>query len=87
LVDTGNLGYGTGWIDAALGLFAAAMVLGALGGQRPKQARLLASTLASQGKPTSTELRALLDDRLSRATNYLAAAVVVAILVLMVFKP
>ena len=32
-------------------------------------------------------LGALLDDRLSRATNYLAAALVVAILVLMVFKP
>jgi uncharacterized membrane protein len=87
LVDTGNFGYGTGWIDAALGLFAAVMVLGALGGRRPKQARLLASRLASDGKPTSTELRALLDDRLSRATNYLAAALVVAILVLMVFKP
>ena len=47
----------------------------------------MASRLASEGKPTSTELRALLDDRMSRATNYLSAAVVVAILVLMVFKP
>ena len=87
LVHLGDFGYGDGWIDAALALFVAAMVLGAVGGQRPKQARLLASRLAAEGQSTSAELRELLDDRLSRATNYLAAAVVVAILVLMVFKP
>jgi uncharacterized membrane protein len=87
LVDTGDFGWGAGWIDAALGLFVAAMALGAIGGQRPKQARLLASRLAAEGQPASAELRALLDDRLSRATNYLATAIVVAILVLMVFKP
>jgi hypothetical protein len=63
------------------------MALGAVGGQRPKQARLLASRLGAQGQSTSAELRELLDDRLSRAANYLAAVVVVAILVLMVFKP
>lgn len=87
LVHLGHFGYGAGWIDAALALFAAAIALGAVGGQRPKQARLLASRLADEGQPASTELRALLDDRRSRATNYLAAVVVVAILVLMVFKP
>jgi uncharacterized membrane protein len=87
LVDTGHFGWGTGWIDAALALFVAALALGAIGGQRPKQARILATRLAAEGKPGSAELRRLLDDPLSRATNYLAAAVVVAILVLMVFKP
>jgi uncharacterized membrane protein len=87
LVHLGDFSYGDGWIDAALALFVAAIALGAVGGQRPKQARLLASRLAAEGQSTSAELRELLDDRLSRATNYLAAAVVVAILVLMVFKP
>jgi uncharacterized membrane protein len=87
LVHLGDFGYGDGWIDAALVLFVAAMALGAVGGQRPKQARLLASRLGAQGQSTSAELRELLDDRLSRAANYLAAVVVVAILVLMVFKP
>jgi uncharacterized membrane protein len=87
LVDTGDFGWGTGWIDGALGLFVAAIALGAIGGQRPKQARLLATRLAAEGRQASPELRALLDDRLSRATNYLAAAIVVAILALMVFKP
>jgi len=33
------------------------------------------------------ELRALLDDRLSRAENYASLLVVLVILVLMVFKP
>jgi uncharacterized membrane protein len=87
LVHLRDFGYGDGWIDAALGLFVAAMALGAFGGQRPKQARLLASRLAAEGQSTSAQLRGLLDDRLSRVTNYLAAAAVVAILVLMVFKP
>jgi uncharacterized membrane protein len=87
LVDVGDFDYGDSWIDGTLALFVAAMALGAIGGQRPKQARLLASRLAAAGQPASAELRALLDDRLSRATNYLAAALVVAILVLMVFKP
>ena len=87
LVHLGHFGYGDGWIGTALALFVAAMALGAVGGQRPKQARLLASRLAAEGQPASAELRALLDDRLSRATNYLAAGVVIAILVLMVFKP
>jgi uncharacterized membrane protein len=87
LVDTGGFGYDDGWIQAALGLFVVAVALGAIGGQRPKQARLLASRLAAEGKPASPELRALLDGPLSRVINYLAGATVVAILVLMVFKP
>ena len=40
LVHLGGFGYGDGWIDAALVLFVAAIALGAVGGQRPKQARL-----------------------------------------------
>jgi uncharacterized membrane protein len=87
LVDTSGFGWDDGWIQASLGLFVLAVVLGAIGGQRPKQARLMASRLAAEGKPETPELRALLDGRLSRAVNYLAGAVVLAILVLMVFKP
>ncbi len=87
LVDAGHFGWGTGWIDGALALFVLAIALGAIGGQRPKQARLLAARLAAEGQPGSEQLRRLLDDPLSRSINYLAAVVVVAILVLMVFKP
>lgn len=87
LVHLGGFSYGAGWIDAALALYALALALGAVGGRRPKQARRLATQLAAQDAPVSAELRALLDDRLSRAANYTSAAAVVAILVLMVFKP
>ena len=87
LVDLERLGYGDGWIVAALVLFAAVSVLGGVGGQRPKRARKLAERLAEHGDAETPELRALLDDRTARALNYVSAAVVLAIVVLMVFKP
>ena len=64
-----------------------AFILGAIGGQRPKRARLLAARLAAEGAEAAAELRALLDDRLSRAFNYGAALAVLAALVIMVWKP
>jgi uncharacterized membrane protein len=73
--------------DAAIALYLAALVLGAIGGRRPKQARQLATRPASEDAPTSAQLRALLNDPLSLAANYTSAAAVLAILVLMVFKP
>ncbi len=87
LVHLGHFGYGAGWVDAALALYVVALVLGALGGQGPKQARKLATGLAQEGKPVSAELRALLDDPVSRLENYGSLLVVLAILALMVFKP
>ncbi len=81
-----DLGYGSGWVDAALALFVIAMLLGGLAGQRPKRARLLATELAREDRAPTPELRALLDDPLSRAANYASAALIVAILALMVFK-
>ena len=87
LVHLGGFGYQAGWIEAALALFAAASVLGAIGGQRPKRARKLAVLLAREGAEETDELRALLDDRVTLALNYVLLALVVAIVVLMVFKP
>jgi uncharacterized membrane protein len=87
LVGLEDVGYGTGWVDAALALFVAATLLGGLGGQRPKQARKLAARLACDGSEVSPELRALLDDPIARTANYASAALIVAILALMVFKP
>ena len=87
LVHLEGFSYGDGWIDAALALYVIALVLGGLGGQRPKQARLLAGELAARGEPATDELRALLTDRPSLAANYTAAICVLAILALMVFKP
>jgi uncharacterized membrane protein len=87
LVHLEDLGYGAGWIDAAIALYVVALVLGGLGGQRPKQARLLACELAARDQPANERLRTLLADRGSLAANYGAAVCVLAILALMVFKP
>ena len=87
LVHLGRFGYGSGWVVAALALFAAVNILGGAGGQRPKRARKLAASLAREGDAGTTELRALLDDRATLVLNYLSAVIVLAIVVLMVFKP
>jgi uncharacterized membrane protein len=81
-----DVGFGTGWVDAAIALFVAAMALGGWAGQRPKRARRLAARLAEEDGEAG-ELRALLDDPASRAANYASALLVLAILALMVFKP
>ena len=86
-ISNGFYSLGDGWIAGALGLLALAFVLGAIGGQRPKRARRLAAELAAAGNEPTAELRSLLDDRLSIAFNYAAAAAVIAALVLMVWKP
>jgi uncharacterized membrane protein len=87
LVDLGNFGYGSGWVEAAIALYVVVLVLGGLGGRRPKEARLLATRLAAKDGPMTNELRALLDNRISRAENYGSLLIVLAIVVLMVFKP
>lgn len=87
LVHLDHFGYGAAWVDAAITLYFVALALGAAGGRRPKQARRLASRLAADGLPANPELRALLDDRVSRAQNYASLLVVLVILALMVFKP
>ena len=87
LVGLEDVGYGATWIVAAIALFVTASALGAHGGRRPKQARLLATRLAREGREETPELRALLDDRASRAANYLSGLLVLVILALMVFQP
>lgn len=66
----GKWGYGSGWVDISIGLYVAALALGGLGGQHPKQARRLATELAGRNAPINDELRALLDDPVSRTENH-----------------
>lgn len=87
LVHLGSWGYGSGWVDASIALYLLALALGGLGGQRPKQARRRASELADRDAPADRELRALLDDPISRAANYGSLVLILAIVVIMVFKP
>lgn len=87
LVHLGGWGYGSGWVDTSIGLYLAALALGGFGGRRPKRARRLATELAGQQAPVDGQLRALLDDPVSRAANYGSLALILAIIVIMVFKP
>jgi MFS family permease len=87
LVHLGKWGYGAGWVDASIVLSLVVIGLGGVGGRRPKEARLLASRLAEQDVASDSELRALLDDRVSRAENYGSLLLVLVIIALMVFKP
>ena len=85
LVHLGGFGYASGWVDAAIATFLAALALGAYGGQAPKRARRLAAA-ASASAAVAEELRAALDDPRALAANYLALALVLATITLMVFK-
>lgn len=82
LVHLGGFGYGVGWVDDSIALY----VFGAVGGQRPKQARRLAARLHAEHVAVTEELRELLDDRLSRAANYASLLAIRVVLVLMVFR-
>jgi uncharacterized membrane protein len=80
-------GFSPAWIQAALGLWVAAMVLGALGGRTARRARHLAEQLASEGDAPSPELRALVSKRGPLWASYTSFALVLAIVVLMVWQP
>jgi uncharacterized membrane protein len=87
LVHLDGLGLGEPWLSQALGLFVVAIVLGAVGGRRPRHARELAERLGAAGEPVTPALRRLLDDRWSALANLVAAAAMLGVLWLMVAKP
>lgn len=84
-----HLGYGLspGWIQASLTLWVASMALGAVGGRTARQARYLAEERAAAGDEPSDELRRLVAHRPSLWASYASTALLVAIVVLMVWKP
>ena len=84
-----HLGYGLtpGWIRASLGLWLASIVLGAIGGRTARHARHLAERLAAEGDEVSQELRALVAHRPSLWLSYASGLLLVAIVVLMVWRP
>ncbi len=87
LTAIGPYGFGDGWLSASLGLLVVAGALGAVGGRRPKQARLHAERLARDHAPADLLLRRLLNDRAAMALNYLSALALIGILALMITKP
>jgi len=84
-----HVGYGLSpaWIQASLALWAASVVTGALGGRTARRSRYLAERLAAEGDRPSDELRALVGHRPSLWLSYLSGTLVLAIVVLMVWKP
>jgi uncharacterized membrane protein len=82
-----DVGLGTGWVSAALALWVVMMLLGGLGGRSARHARELAERLAAEGDRPSDDLRSLVSHRPSLLLSYASTAAIVAIVVLMVWKP
>ena len=82
-----GFGLSPAWIQAALGLWVAAMVVGGYGGRTARHARHLAQRLAAEGDAPSAELHALVAARLPLVASFASALMLVAILVLMVWQP
>jgi uncharacterized membrane protein len=85
--DTATYDLGDAWIAASLGLWVFALALGGAGGRRDRRTRELAERLASEGDRPSPELAARLRDPLSVAASYGSGLAVVAIVVLMIWRP
>ncbi len=87
LAEHEGLGLSPAWIQAALGLWVAAMALGGIGGRTARHARTLAERLAAEDDRPSPELHALLGARGPLAASYLSGLLLFAIVVLMVWRP
>jgi uncharacterized membrane protein len=86
LVHVGGFSYTESWLVAAYALFAASNVLGGAAGGVPKRARLLAQRLAGEDDRPNDELRRLLHHQ-PELLNHAATAMMLAVLVVMVWRP
>jgi len=75
------------WISWALALWVASVVLGAIGGRPARHTRELAERLVAEGDAPSAELDRAVRDPLSLALSSASGLIVLAIVVLMVWKP
>jgi uncharacterized membrane protein len=87
LAEHEGFGLSAPWIQAALGLWVAAMVLGGYGGRTARHARHLAEELAANGDARYRELHELLAAPLPLAASYASGLMLLAILALMVWQP
>ena len=87
LAEHESVGLSPGWVQAALGLWVASMALGGYGGRTARHARALAGRLAAEGDAPSQELRSLLAQRGPLWASYVSSVLLLAIVVLMVWKP
>lgn len=75
------------WIEWAVALWVVSMVVGGIGGRPARHTRELAERLAREGDRPSEELRRRVADPVSLALSFASGAILVAVLVLMVWKP
>lgn len=87
LAEHVGYGFAPAWIQAALGLWLASVVVGGIGGRTARQARYRAEELAAAGDLPDEGLRALVAHRPSLILSYVSSVLLVAILVLMVWRP
>ncbi len=87
LAEHDGYGLSAPWIDAALGLLAAGMALGAYGGRSARHARYLAERLATEDDRPSRELHELIAARGPLLASHAGTLFLVTTVVLMVWKP
>ncbi len=87
LAENRHYGITDEWVLASIALWVLSQALGGVGGRMERQTRELAERLAAEGDRPSPELRRRLRDPLALALSYSSAAALLAILVLMVWKP
>ena len=75
------------WIQAAYALWLASMIVGGLGGRPARKARELAERLAREGDDPSVELDRAMRAPLPLVLSTLSGSIVLALVVLMVWKP
>ena len=75
------------WVISAIVLWFVANALGSNGGRRDRHTRELAERLAAEGDQPSSELRGMLRDPVTLAMSWGSGLAVIAILVLMIWKP
>ena len=76
-----------GWLSASLALWIVTVVLGGAGGRPLRDARYLAVRLAGEDDRPSAELKAKVAAPVPLILNWASGVAIVAILVLMVWKP
>ena len=89
LVEEAPWGYGFGqaWVIAAIVLWVLATAMGGQGGKREAATREVAQRLAADGDAPTPELKARMRDPVTLFLSYGSTVAIVAVLVLMVWKP
>ena len=87
LADDAGYGIGDAWVVTAIVLWVVSGALAAPAGKALRHGRQLAERLAADGDRPSEELHQAVGDRRALLLNYVSFAMLIAMLVLMVFKP